>query len=278
MKSEQIFDYSLHRISLNSITDTVIDLYNIYANINENEFYQDDIKVSYKLIDDKFHIKYKNIEYEVDKELFIFFNEEKKILGKAYNIAHFKRIVKALIKKYEIYDYENNIRLKTEEDFINNKNRKFILKEKTHISEINLSLLNSKRKFDPKQNEPIKIPKSELSPIPLKEFHLKEKDIYLILKNRNKLITYINNFMNLLVKAILIIYGCDGIGKTVTYIYLSNLFNDYKILYFNLKLIMSDEKESYNLFIYEIMRYFTICQETENKEDENKYNYEKYLE
>ena len=227
IKSEQIFDYSLKDISLNFITDSVIDKYNENVNINENEFYKDKIKVSYKLINDKFHIKYNKIEYEVDKDYFIFYNENKTVLGKAYNIDHFYRIIKALIKKYEIYYYENNIRLNADDDFINNKNRKFILKEKIHISEKNLTLLNSKRKFNPEQIEPIKISKSELSPIPLKEFHLKEKDIYLILENRNKLITYINSFMNHLIKAILIIYGCDGIGKTVTYIYLSNLYNNY---------------------------------------------------
>ena len=87
---------------------------------------------------------------------------------------------------------------------------------------------------------------------------MKEKDINLILENRNELITYINDFMKNYIETILIIYGCEGIGKSVTFIYLSNLFNNYKVLYFNVKLIMSDENESFDLFSFEIMRYFTI--------------------
>ena len=137
--------------------------------------------------------------------------------------------------------------------------------------------MNSKRHFVPELNEPITIPKSELSPIPLKEFHSEEKDIKLILEKRNELITYINDFMESWDKKILIIYGCDGIGKSATYIYLSNLYNSYKVLYFNLKIIIKNEYESYDLFTYEIMRYFTISEKQGNNEDKNKYNYEQYL-
>ena len=76
---------------------------------------------------------------------------------------------------------------------------------------------------------------------------------------------------------ILIIYGCDGIGKSATFIYLSNLFNKYKVLYFNLKIIMSNKEESYNIFTFEIMRYFTVNRKYSDMEEVNKINYQDYL-
>ena len=45
-----------------------------------------------------------------------------------------------------------------------------------------------------------------------------------------------------------------------------------------IKLIMSDKNESYDLFIYEIMRYYTITEKLRNEEDIKKANYNKYLE
>ena len=173
--------------------------------------------------------------------------------------------MKGLKTKFSICNYDD-IELKTKDDILKNANRKFILREKNKFTEEKFKLLNSKREFNPALNEPIIIPKYELSPIPLKQFHNKEKDIKIILENRNELIDYINKFMDNWDERILIIYGCKGIGKTVSFIYLSNLYNKYKVLYFNIKLIMSNEKESCDLFIFEIMRYFTISQKNVNTE------------
>ena len=277
LKSINIFNFDKSDISLNSISDSAIDLYNKNGNKNQDAFKEEDkIKFSYILKDNKFIIKYNNIEYEIEKEPFSFYNEEKKLLGKAYTYEKFEKVVKGLKTKFSIYNYDD-IELKTKDDVLKNANRKFILREKNKFTEEKFKLLNSKREFNPALNEPIIIPKYELSPIPLKQFHNKEKDIKIILENRNELIDYINKFMDNWDERILIIYGCDGIGKTVSFIYLSNLYNKYKVLYFNIKLIMSNEKESCDLFIFEIMRYFTIPQKNVNTEQNCELNYVKYL-
>ena len=258
-----------------SIFDKVLDLYNSNGNKKQDNFEEKGIQFSYKLNIDKFEINYNNIEYEIEKEPFIFYNEEKKILGKGYDAQSLIKIMKKIIDILEIYNEKNN-KLKTKDEILNNKSRKFIIKEKNKFSQEIFNSLNSKRDFEPTQLKPITIPKSQLSPIPSEEFNLEEKEIEIkiILEKRNELITYINEFIESWGKKILIIYGCDGIGKSATFIYLSNLYNNYKVLYFNLKLIMKEKEENYDLFTYELMRYFTITEKNGNKE----HNYKQYLE
>jgi len=279
IKNMNLLSYSKLEYGLppNSIFDKVLDLYNTNRNTIQNKDEKNGIQFSYILNDNIFKINYNNIEYVIEKEPFIFYSEENKLLGKVYDVQSFIKLMKRIINILEIYN-DKNIELKTKNDILNNKSRKFIIKEKIKFTREKFNSLNSKRDFDPKLNEPITIPKSELSPIPLKEFHSEEKNIKLILEKRNELITYINDFMESWKKKILIIYGCDGIGKSATYIYLSNLYNSYKVLYFNLKIIMKNKYESYDLFAYEIMRYFTINVKQGNDEEKNKYNYEQYLE
>ena len=277
LKKINIFNFDKSGISLDSISDSVLDLYKSNGNKDEDSYKENNIiKFSYILQNNKFKIKYDTIEYEIEKEPFTFYNEKKEILGKTYTYEYLEKIMKALKTKFVIYNY-NYFELKTKDDILNDENRKFILKEKNKFTEEKFKLLNSKREFNPSLKKPIIIPKSELSPIPSKQFHNKEKDIKIILENRNELIDYINKFMENWDEKILIIYGCDGIGKTVTFIYLSNLYNNYKVLYFNIKLIMSNKKESCDLFTFEIMRYFTISQKDINTKDNCALNYEKYL-
>ena len=277
LKSINIFDFTKSGVSLKEISDLVLDLYNKNGNQNQDSYKEkNNTKFSYILTNNKFKINYDNIEYEIEKEPFSFYNEKKELLGKAYTYESFKKIMKALKTKFEIYNYEE-LELKTKDDILANENHKFILREKIKFTKEKFELLNSKREFIPALNTPIIIPKSKLSPVPLKQFHNKEKDIKIILDKRNELILYINNFMENWEEKILIIYGCDGIGKTVTFIYLSNLYINYKVLYFNIKLIMSNPKESYDLFIFEIMRYFTIFQKEGNTEKDSTLNYDNYL-
>ena len=77
----------------------------------------------------------------------------------------------------------------------------------------------------------------------------RDSEINLIIKKRNKLIDEIKNFMNDIEEVIMKIYGVDGIGKSMTFVYLTSLKNDFKIIYFNLKEFYLKEKlELINLF------------------------------
>ena len=277
LQSINFFNFSKFGVALESINDAVLDLYNKNGNKNKDKYEINGQNFSYVITKDRyFQIKYNNIVYKIEKEPFIFYNEKKEILGKLYDYESFENRVKYLPNEFNIYNFDN-IELKTESDILNNESRKFILKKNILFSIKNFELLNAKKEFNSSQIFPIKIFKSELSPIPQKEFYNKEEDITLVLENRNELITYINEFMDSWKERILIIYGCDGIGKSATFIYLSNLFNKYKVLYFNLKIIMSNKEESYNLFTFEIMRYFTVNRKYSDMEEVNKINYQDYL-
>ena len=276
----KVLYHSKHKngLPLVLIFEKVLNLNNKNGIINQYKNEKEKIEFSYIFIDDKFIINYKGIEYKIEKKPFEFYNEQNKILGKVFDIESFKKLMNRTINNLEIYN-EKNIKLKSKEDILNNVSRKYFLKEKNKFTQEKFNLLNSKREFEPEKIDPITISKFELSPIPLKEFHSNEVDMELILENRNDFITYINYFMEEdWDKKILIIYGCDGIGKSSTYIYLSNLYNNYKVLYFNLKAIMENKEESYDLFTFEIMRYFTVNKEDDNNEDTKNENFALYLE
>ena len=276
-KNSSIFKHSILGYDLNSITDLVIDLYNKNGNKNEDTISNIDYQISYKLKNDIFIISFNDINYKIEKNPFLFYHKKNVLLGKTYSYEIFEKFIKSIFDKFDVYN-DNNKELKSKEDILNNPSRKFILKEKNKFSLEIFNLLNFKRDFIPNEINNIIIPQSQLSPIPSKEFYLNNKNINIVLEHRNKFLMIIKEFMENWNEKIFIIYGCDGIGKTVTFIYLSNLFNKFKVLYFNLKIIMSDKKESYDLFTFEIMRYFTIC----NKQEQNiknikDFNYKQYL-
>ena len=63
----------------------------------------------------------------------------------------------------------------------------------------------------------------------------------------------------------------------MTYLYLTNIINHYRILYFTLKNFTDDKNKSYEIFKQEIMRYFTIVQNTIMNEEYIKTGFNNYL-
>ena len=63
------------------------------------------------------------------------------------------------------------------------------------------------------------------------------------------------------------IYGADGIGKSISFVYFTHIKNKYKILYFNLKEIkLASNEDKFNLIIYQILNYFSEnFEENDNK-------------
>ena len=271
---EEIFEHSIYDNYLNPINKLVLDSYNIQKNPG-NLKYNEKI-ISYKLEGNKLKICYNDINYEIEAKPYIIYDENKKQLGVAYTYEIFDNIMTNLFNQFDIYDSNDHL-LNTQQEILNNETRKYILKVKNEFTFEKFNSLNSKRNFNINDINPIEIPKKELSPIPYKEFHHKSAKMNLILEKRISLINYINKFMENWIEKILIIYGCDGIGKSATFIYLSNLFNHYKVLYFNIKLIMSNEKESYNIFTFEIMRYYTADKNEITNKNINNMKYSEYL-
>ena len=168
----------------------------------------------------------------------------------------------------------DQILIKDEKDIKTCENRDIIIKKKTNNNIIKFEYLNKKNKFESDKKIKIYDNKQELSPMPLEELnYFKNEKFTLVLEQRNKFIEKIREFINFSSERKLDIYGCDGIGKTITYIYLSNLTNSFKVLYFNVKAITLDEKHGYDLFVNEIMRFYIINKQNKQK---IKQNFESY--
>ena len=66
------------------------------------------------------------------------------------------------------------------------------------------------------------------------------------------------------------IYGADGIGKSISFVYYTHIKNKYKVLYFNLKEIeLASNKDKFNLIIYQLLNYFS-----ENVEENEEQSWE----
>ena len=263
------------KYNLNPINKLVLDSFKSGQNKPEQLSYNNK-PITYKLEGDKLEISYNGNNYIIETKPYIFYDENKNELGTIYSYMAFNQIMSSLFNKCDIYNF-NDILLKDQQDILNNLERTFILKEKNIFTYEKFNSLNSKRNFNSNDIKPIEIPKKELSPIPFEEFNFESEKINLILENRIYLIQYINNFMENWIQKVLIIYGCNGIGKSSTFIYLSNLYNDYKVLYFNLKLIMTKEEERYDIFVFEIMRYYTVDENESQNNNINNKKYEEYL-
>ena len=95
----------------NFIFDKVLNIYNTNRNTIQNKDEKNGIQFSYILNNNIFKINYNNIEYEIEKEPFIFYNEENKLLGKVYDVQSFIKLMKSIIDILEIYN-DKNIELK----------------------------------------------------------------------------------------------------------------------------------------------------------------------
>ena len=110
-------------------------------------------------------------------------------------------------------------------------------------------------------------------------------DFYLIINERMSLIERITEFINNEDKNVLKIYGSDGIGKSITFLYFMTITIEtkikYKIIYFNLKDIFKYKANIDNYFRDALMQYYSRnnynLDGITNAEDINKFNYKVYL-
>lgn len=86
----------------------------------------------------------------------------------------------------------------------------------------------------------------------------RDNNINLVVKKRDELIDEIKDFMDDENEVIMKIYGVDGIGKSLTLIYLTSLINNFKIIYFNLKEFQGTKfRELINMFKTQLANFFT---------------------
>jgi len=262
------------------LTDVTEEVLKKYKEKNQDSFKFLDHEVKYKSQEKKIIIEYNGNEYTIETEPYTVYldsKEEQNLLGKYYNYD--EKLIRFLNYSKTSFDlFIDQILIKDEKDIKTCKNRDIIIKKKENNDFIKFEYLNKKNKFESDKKIRIYENKQELSPMPLEELnYIKNEKFTLVLDQRNKLIEKIGEFINYSSERKLDIYGCDGIGKTITYIYLSNLTNSYKVLYFNVKTITLDEKHGYDLFVNEIMRFYTINKQNKEKIRQNFQSYKNII-
>ena len=112
----------------------------------------------------------------------------------------------------------------------------------------------------------------------------RDQKISLVINKRNELIKEIKEFMDNREEKIMKIYGVDGIGKSLTFVYLTSLINNFKIIYFNLKEFHSKKYlELINIFKSQLTNYYTpeiddLYDYENKKEIINKNTFDDYFE
>ena len=188
--------------------------------------------VSYKIKDEIIEITFSNVlnKVEIFKNPIIFKDYENKEVFKAFNEKLLNYALNSTLNKYEFYAGGTK---KTMEEIIKLKPQEIILKEKSKSNYEIFKKLNIKNDLPKTKTTTINI--NNFLPGNIETLGLKRNtEIKIIIEQREELINEINNFF-LSKDKILKIYGCDGIGKSITFVYLQSLKKNYNTIYFNLK-------------------------------------------
>lgn len=287
---ENLFKNSLFRFIKKyvDLTDYLEKLYTLEAT-------EDDILVKNKnqilhfiKLKEKIEIQYNGEKFEIYKVPICFENEKNETLFKVYNDQQLDSIINNnLLKEINIdFDFysKTNTKLSTDE-IVKNKIKTVILKPKINQLE---NIFKPLCEILPTDVENITIKTNCLLPEGSQSLLLDlNSNLELIVKQRNVLISKILEFMKKDNKLILKIYGSDGIGKSVTLLYLTSIKTDYKIIYFNLKDIYNFNSDKVLYFKNALLKYYSssyransVEEKPLTKEDEEsaiEYYYNEYL-
>ena len=271
--------FEIYGILLDDICLKVLDNIKTTKKEEDENFYNDKIlgNISYKIIEDLIEISFENIndKIKIYQKPIIFKNENSEEVLKAFNDNLLNDVLNSSLNYYDFYVQE---KLKSKSDIISEKPSEVILKRKTFDNYDIFILFNSKSNLP--TSKTITINTNKLIPQSIDTLNLeRDKNIEVIVENRDQLIREINSFYDSKNK-VLKILGCDGVGKSLTFIYLQSLIKNYKILYFNLKeFYTSRYLQKIEIFKKQLLMYFSEDdQNWKNKEIINKFKYNQYNE
>ena len=189
--------------------------------INENE------KLSFEKLEDKIKIKYNGEEGFVDKEPILFLNENKELIFKIYDKSNqnaIKEFLNTISYDYNFYGKNNNIIKK--EELLEKNEKTIILKLKNEEFENLFKPLFNKINI---ANESEVINTNILLPIQSSSLgFLFNFNFHLIIKQRMPLIEKIYGCLKNDNISVIKIYGCDGIGKSISYLFFTTLNDGIK--------------------------------------------------
>ena len=222
---------------------------------------------------DKIEIKLENNKFLIDKEPIKFMDENKNILFKIYD--HQSPYLLSLLQQTNIYyDFYLPTDKKISLDDLIKKikeNKTIIIKLKFNqyieiFEPLCTKLAKSGDIIDTKVN--YFLPESSQS---LLVDH--NSDFKLFIAQRIDLVNKIIDFIKS-TKYILKIYGTDGIGKSISFLYLTTIEINYKFIYFNLKDIYKYKSNKYLYFKKAMMKYYSNYPNIiSDKDRKNKDNY-----
>ena len=240
--------------------------------------------IKFKKLNDKIQIDFEGEHFQIDKEPICFVNEDNKSLFKIYdssNQIYIDKIRKGIENKYEFF-LQSGDKIEFKEIFIKGIKTIVIKLKNNQYNNIFKPLcmrLETKEKI-------LEINTNCFLPKDSPSLHIDHFSKFkLIIDKRKVLINKINDFMENDKKFIFKIYGSNGIGKSITYLYFSTIKTNYKIIYFNLKDIFIGKQTIQEYFKNALMKYYSsnnyYCEENVSQKIDNdkydKFNYNIYL-
>ena len=250
------------------------DLDKIYASLKEKgemETTQKGKILTFEKLKENIKITIDNYTCLIDKNPILFLNEKNKVLFKVYirTEKNLSDILDLVSSDYEFYNISGKKLLKDE-----------IIKKTKEIMKVIVKLVNNEYKdiFEPlcttikEEGNFVDIKVNNFLPESSKSLMIEhDSNFKLCISQRIELKNIMMNFINSK-KYILKIYGPDGIGKSVSFLYLSTLKNDNRFIYFNLRDINKFQLPIYSYFKKAMMKYYSNYY----KEKTNKENYDYY--
>ena len=232
---------------------------------------------------DKIEITINENKFSIDREPICFFDENNNCLFKIYDSSdtmQINNIFKNIDSYYNCYSSDNIIIPIF--DIIPKGLKKITIKNKTESYESKfIPLCNT---LSTTENY-ITINTNCLLPKKSPSLCLNyNSQFHLIINERMALVDKITEFIKRKDKTILKIYGSDGIGKSVTFLYYMGIKVEteinYKIIYFNLRDIFKYKDNIINYFENALMKYYSknnyYSLNYKESEDINKFNYNIY--
>jgi len=233
------------------------------SKISENEYiFEDNLfeTIKCKLSDENITIEFPSIS----QKIIIF----KKPVIFRYNNGSIEVFDEENLKKV-LNDYNNEYLFYSEEkareknEILMNRPSEVRLIPKTKLNIEYLEYLNEKEDI-PKNENTVSINACKLTTMDLNSLNVKRNENFEVaIKDRMFLFKILNEFLDSKYK-ILKIFGSDGIGKSISFLYYTHIKQKYKIIYFNLKeLYIKLKNDQIDIMMAQLLSYFT-CETQKN--------------
>ena len=200
-------------------------------------------------------INFEGEEFMINNEPITILNQSNECLFKIFDKTDQEYIDEVFNGIDREYDFYSEGKIIDYREIQYNNYKKIIIKPKTNeYNDIFKHLCKRITKFD----KSLKINTNCLLPEDSQSLLINfNSDFQLIVEQRKILIDLLTDFMDNKDKYLLKIYGSDGIGKSVTFLYFMAKESKYKIVYFNLKDIYKYQTNPQKYFKMALMKYYS---------------------